>query len=80
MASPLGSAISAHFTRSVTRPLRHRDRASPRRNCAEATAQTRVARILPKLGLLDRIQIVIYAYETALISPGLAACNDQPSG
>jgi DNA-binding NarL/FixJ family response regulator len=36
----------------------------------EATAKTHVARILQKLGLRDRIQVVIYAYETGLIAPG----------
>jgi DNA-binding NarL/FixJ family response regulator len=37
---------------------------------SEATAKTHVARILQKLGLRDRIQTVIYAYETGLIEPG----------
>jgi DNA-binding NarL/FixJ family response regulator len=37
---------------------------------SEATAKTHVARILQKLGLRDRIQAVIYAYETGLVSPG----------
>jgi DNA-binding NarL/FixJ family response regulator len=46
---------------------------------SEATAKTHVARILQKLGLRDRIQIVIYAYETGLITPGPAAHDDQPS-
>ena len=36
----------------------------------EATAKTHVARILQKLGLRDRIQVVIYAYESGLLSPG----------
>jgi DNA-binding NarL/FixJ family response regulator len=46
---------------------------------SEATAKTHVARILQKLGLRDRIQIVIYAYETGLITPGHTAHNDQPT-
>jgi DNA-binding NarL/FixJ family response regulator len=37
---------------------------------SEATTKTHVARILQKLGLRDRIQAVIYAYETGLIEPG----------
>lgn len=37
---------------------------------SEATAKTHVARILQKLELRDRVQAVIYAYETGLIAPG----------
>ena len=39
---------------------------------SEATAKTHVARILQKLGLRDRIQVIIYAYENRLIVPGSA--------
>jgi DNA-binding NarL/FixJ family response regulator len=34
---------------------------------SEATAKTHVARILQKLGLRDRVQVVIYAYESGLV-------------
>jgi DNA-binding NarL/FixJ family response regulator len=37
---------------------------------SEATAKTHVAHILQKLHLRDRVQAVIYAYETGLIAPG----------
>jgi DNA-binding NarL/FixJ family response regulator len=39
---------------------------------SEATTKTHVARILQKLGLRDRVQAVIYAYESGLIVPGSA--------
>jgi DNA-binding NarL/FixJ family response regulator len=39
----------------------------------DATAKTHVAGILTKLGVRDRVQAVIAAYESALIQPGMAA-------
>ena len=37
----------------------------------EATVKTYVTRLLATLGLRDRVQIVVYAYETGIVRPGV---------
>ena len=40
---------------------------------SDATVKTHVARVLQKLAVRDRVQAVIYAYETGLVGPGSGA-------
>jgi DNA-binding NarL/FixJ family response regulator len=37
---------------------------------SEATIKSHVARILAKLGLRDRVQVAVYAYESGIVRPG----------
>lgn len=37
---------------------------------SDATTKTHVARILHKLGLRDRVQVIIHAYESGMVVPG----------
>ena len=47
---------------------------------SEATAKTHVARILQKLALRDRVQVVIYAYESGLVAPGSTTIDGPQRG
>ena len=41
----------------------------------EATVKTHLARIFAKLDLRDRVQAVVFAYESGLVEPGAAAAT-----
>ncbi len=55
--------------RQVARGLTNREIAAGL-YIGEGTVKTHVTRILAKLGLRDRVQVVVYAYEHAIVHPG----------
>jgi DNA-binding NarL/FixJ family response regulator len=63
------SARELEVMACVARGLSNREVASTL-HLSEATVKTHVAHILTKLGLRDRVQTVVMAYETGLVEPG----------
>ena len=69
---PAGWARSGPSRPALTLIARSRSNAeiSAELYISDATVKTHVKRVLAKLGLRDRVQAVVLAYETGIVQPG----------
>ncbi|GAB3165972.1 response regulator transcription factor [Streptomyces incanus] len=56
------------------------DQVATRLVISPLTAKTHIARAITELGVRDRVQLVVLAYETRLIQPGHTAGDTLPEG
>ena len=47
---------------------------------SDGTVKTHVAHVLAKLALRDRVQAVVFAYESGLVQPGEGEAGADPHG
>ncbi len=77
-AAAADAALPSDLTEREFEALEHLARGLSNKEIAEAmfvgeaTAKTHVSRVLTKLGVRDRVQAVVLAYETGVVRPGSA--------
>ena len=70
-AAPRPASANANLASCGSWPRASRTpRSPPRLYLSEATVKSHIARILAKLGLRDRVQVAVYAYEQGIVRPG----------